>query len=157
MLSLLSQSLSQAALQELEQFCVFAYGQTRFSNTSFKFHTFDPTFATKAATEVEGDDLIVHFNIDEDDTVSKIIEILAHESIHAHQLSSDRLKYVLLKTPAGIEWGFTWEGKVYQYPKTIDEVLSLPWEIEAYRDTELVLAKFDSFYIENKNSPLLCA
>lgn len=130
-------SLSASVREEVEGFCKFAFANT-FTNVIINFEVFDPTHVCKAVCDPQPMGLIVTYNDCPTDGVDEILRVLAHESVHAHQLAEGRLKQAIMKTNNGLEWGFLWEGQPFSYPKSAAEVVKLPWESEAYEIGDMV-------------------
>lgn len=143
MLHLSADGMDGSIVSAVDLFCRFAFSQTLFPETFINFKPFDSSGVVNGLLSVQDGNLHVNYNISKNDSLQKILEVLAHESIHAKQMSDGRLKYALVRTPKGIEWGFEWEGKVYRAPETAEEIIRLPWEIEAYANTESMLILYN--------------
>lgn len=137
-----TKNLNQAIASNINEFCQFAFSCTTFRNVIVRFEPFDPSNVTQACTDLHPLGSVVTYNHNQESSFETIIEVLAHESIHVHQLSDKRLQYAILKNKDSIEWGFLWEGEPYFYPKTAKEVMFLPWEVEAYEQSEKVINNF---------------
>lgn len=145
MIVMQSQCLPNELATKASHFCNFAFGNTTFANVIIRFETFDPTFVARATTDPQEIGLVVTYNVRPAETIEDILEVLAHEAIHAQQLSEKRLEMVILWENGRAVWGFRWEGVPYFYPKTALEVLELPWESEAYENSQLILDEYNDF------------
>lgn len=140
-----SQQLTNKTALAVNHFCQFTFRNIKFPNVVVKFETFDETYTTMATTDIQSIGLVITHNNPQTD-LNAILDVLSHEAIHAYQLSDERLKYALMHSGRGVEWGFLWEGKPYAYPKTAREVIDLPWEREAYAQSQGVLDEYYNFY-----------
>ncbi len=65
----------------------------------------------------------------------KAIHVLFHEFIHCHQYNCGKMK--LLNNLARF-----WKNKLFEYPKTILEILNSPWEKEASYKSDVLYNDF---------------
>lgn len=78
-----------------------------------------------------------------ENNIKMLMDILAHEFVHAKQFAYGELEYAVVPDGKGsIQWAFLWQGRAYA-PSTEPEVyLTHPWEIEAFLHSSRLVALY---------------